>query len=55
VVPASDVSVSVDVTGKTTTVIGPASFNFKAGTTTVIYAIGSAAGKTLTVAVQTHR
>ena len=55
VVPAGHVSVSVDVTGTTTTVIGPASFNFKAGTTTVIYAIGSAAGRTLTVAVQSYR
>jgi hypothetical protein len=55
VVPAGNVSVSVDVTRTTTTVIRPASFNFKAGTTTVIYAIGSAAGKTLTVAVQTYR
>ena len=55
VIPAGKVSVSVDVTGTTTTVIGPATFNFKAGTTTVIYAIGSAAGKTLTVAVQSYR
>jgi hypothetical protein len=55
VVPAGKVSVSVDVTGTATTVIGPATFNFKAGTTTVIYAIGSAKGKTLTVAVQSYR
>ena len=55
VIPAGKVSVSVDVTGTTTTVIGPANFNFKAGRTTVIYAIGSAAGKTLTVAVQSYR
>ena len=52
---AGKVSVSVDVTATTTTVIGPASFKFRAGTTTVIYAIGSAAGKTLTVAVQSYR
>ena len=36
------------------TVIGPATFHFLAGRTTVIYAIGSAAGKTLTVAVQKY-
>ena len=54
VIPAGKVTVRVDVTGTTTTVIGPASFDFKAGTTTVIYAIGSATGKTLTVAVQTY-
>ncbi len=55
VVPAGKISVRVDVTRTTRTVIGPASFNFKAGTTTVIYAIGSAAGKTLAVAVQSYR
>lgn len=54
VIPAGKVTVKVDVANTTTTVIGPATFNFKAGTTTVIYAIGSAAGKTLTVAVQTY-
>jgi predicted cupin superfamily sugar epimerase len=54
VVPAGSLSVSVDVTGTTTTVIGPATFDFKAGRTTVIYAIGSAAGKTLTVATETY-
>jgi hypothetical protein len=54
VIPAGKVSVSVDVTGTTTTVIGPATFHFLAGRTTVIYAIGSAAGKTLTVAVQRY-
>jgi len=54
VIPAGKVTVKVDVSRTTTTVIGPATFDFKAGTTTVIYAIGSAAGKTLTVAVQTY-
>ena len=54
VIPVGKVTVKVDVANTTTTVIGPATFNFKAGTTTVIYAIGSAAGKTLTVAVQTY-
>ena len=42
------------MTGTTTTVIGPATFRFLAGRTTVIYAIGSAAGKSLTVAVQRY-
>ncbi|MGA2805992.1 MAG: hypothetical protein ABSF89_16660, partial [Acidimicrobiales bacterium] len=54
VIPAGKVTVKVDVANTSTTVIGPATFDFKAGTTTVIYAIGSAAGKTLTVAVQTY-
>ena len=54
VVPAGSLSVSVDVTGTTTTVIGPAGFDFKAGTTTIVDAIGSAAGKTLTVATETY-
>jgi predicted cupin superfamily sugar epimerase len=54
VVPAGSVPVSVDVTGTTTTVIGPATFDFQAGTTTVINAIGSAAGKTLTVATESY-
>ena len=54
VIPAGKVPVSVDVTGTTTTVIGPATFHFLAGRTTVVYAIGSAAGKTLTVAVQKY-
>ena len=58
VIPAATkVPISVDVTGTTTTVIGPANFNFPAGTTTIIYAIGSATAtpSTLTVAVQTYK
>ena len=54
VIPAGSVPVSVDVTGTTTTVIGPATFEFKAGTTTIVDAVGSAAGKTLTVATETY-
>jgi len=54
VIPAGSVSVSVNVTGTTTTVIGPATFKFKSKTTTIVYAIGSAAAKSLTVAVQTY-
>ncbi|MFZ1062405.1 MAG: DUF4397 domain-containing protein [Acidimicrobiales bacterium] len=58
VIPAANaVPISVDVTGTTTTVIGPANFNFPVGTTTIIYAIGSATASpsTLTVAVQTYK
>ena len=54
VIPAGNVTVRVDVANTTTTVIGPATFDFKAGTTTVIYAVGNAAGKSLTVAVQSY-
>ena len=54
VIPAGSVPVSVDVTGTTTTVIGPATFDFQAGTTTIINAIGSAAGNTLTVATESY-
>lgn len=53
-VPAGDAVVTADLTGTKTTVIGPAAFDFGAGTTTIIYAIGSASAKTLTVATQTY-
>jgi hypothetical protein len=46
--------VKLDVTGTTTTVIGPAKFDFRAGTTTIVYAIGSAADKTLTAVTQSY-
>lgn len=51
---ASNVPVSVDAAGTTTTVIGPVTLSFKAGTTTIVYAIGSLAGDTLTAVVQTY-
>ena len=54
VVPAGKLSIKVDVAGTTTTVIGPAKFVFKAGTTTVVYAIGNASAKSLTVAVESY-
>ena len=54
VTSAGDVSVHVNVTGTATTVIGPATLDLKSGTTTIVYAIGSVAGKTLTVAVQAY-
>ncbi len=54
VTSAGEVPVHVNVTGTTTTVIGPATLDLKSGTTTIVYAIGSVAGKTLTVAVQSY-
>lgn len=57
VVPASTYNLSVFVHGMTTKpVIGPAKFNFLAGKTYIIYAIGSATANpsTLTVAVQSY-
>ncbi len=55
-VAAGTVSVSVDPTGTTTPVIGPANFTFVAGRTTIIYAIGNATASpsTLTVVTQTY-
>lgn len=55
-IPAGKLSIKVDVTGTKTTVIGPASFTFAKGKTTIIYAIGNATAKpsTLTVATQSY-
>jgi hypothetical protein len=55
VVPAPlTVKVSVKVAGTHTTVIGPVRLTFKARTTTIIYAIGSASGGSLTAVLQTY-
>jgi hypothetical protein len=57
-VPAGSYTIGVYVHGtKTNPAIGPAKFAFKAGTTYVIYAIGSATAKpaTITVAVQQYK
>lgn len=56
VIPAGKVKISVDVTGTKKTVIGPATFTFAAGTTTIVNAVGNAATmpSTLTVAVQSY-
>jgi hypothetical protein len=53
-VPAGTVSASVAVHGTTTPVIGPVSLNLAAGTTTIVYAIGSASAGTLTAVTQTY-
>jgi len=54
VVPAGSVTVRVDVAGTSTTVIGPDTLDLKAGTTTIVYAIGSAVHNSLTAAVQEY-
>ncbi len=46
--------IRVDVSGTKTTVIGPAHLRFARGTTTIIYAIGSATGGTLEAVVQVY-
>jgi hypothetical protein len=46
--------IRVDVAGTKTTVIGPARLKFGSDTTTIVYAIGSAAANTLTAVVQTY-
>jgi len=51
-VPAGKITVKVDVAGTMTTVIGPAVLELRAGWTTIVYAIGSASAKNLTVAEQ---
>jgi len=51
-VPAGTITVRVDVAGTMSTVIGPATLKLRAGSTTVVYAIGSASAKNLTVAEQ---
>jgi hypothetical protein len=53
-VPAGTVSAAVAVHGTTTPVIGPVSLNLAAGTTTIVYAIGSASAGTLTAVTQTY-
>lgn len=53
VLPAGTVSAAVALAGTTAPVIGPADVPVGAGQLTVVYAIGSAADKTLDVLVQT--
>jgi hypothetical protein len=52
-IAASTVSADVVLTGTTTVVLGPTSLNLKEGTSTIVYAIGSADQKTLDVVAQT--
>lgn len=54
VVGARHVEAKVTVAGQTAPVIGPLPLNLQAGTTTIIYAIGSAANKTLTAVTQIY-
>ena len=50
---AGTVSADVVLTGTSTVVLGPTSLNLKEGTSTIVYAIGSADQKTLDVVAQT--
>ncbi len=54
VVPSGSDSVSVDLNGTTTVVVGPTSYGFNAGTTTILYVIGSQTAKTLGFATQRY-
>jgi hypothetical protein len=53
-VPAGTVAVAVAAAGTTDPVIGPVDLTLKAGTTTVVYAVGSLEGKNLTAVTQTY-
>jgi len=55
-IPAAKVAIAVSVAGQSVhkAVLGPVTLNFGAKTTTVVYAIGSASGKTLKAVVQTY-
>lgn len=50
--PAGAVEADVVLAGTSTVVLGPQSVNLKAGSATIVYAIGSAEGKTLGLASQ---
>lgn len=51
--PAATVKADVVLAGTSTVAIGPADVNLKEGTATIVYAVGSAADKTLALVVQT--
>ena len=51
--PAATVKADVVLAGTSTVAIGPADVNLKEGTATIVYAVGSAADKTLGLVVQT--
>jgi hypothetical protein len=53
-VPAGSVSAKVTLSGQTAAVLGPVSVPVTAGMGTVVYAIGSASGKTLTAVTQNY-
>lgn len=52
-IPAGTVKADVVLAGTDTVVLGPKDLSLKAGTATIVYAIGSAEGKTLALAAQT--
>ncbi|MGX6600822.1 DUF4397 domain-containing protein [Micromonosporaceae bacterium Da 78-11] len=51
--PAGSVKADVVLAGTDTVAIGPADLNLKEGTATIVYAVGSAEGKTLDLVAQT--
>lgn len=51
--PAGTVSADVVLTGTDTVVLGPTDLNLNEGTSTIVYAVGSAEDETLTVVAQT--
>lgn len=51
--PAGSISADVVLAGTSTVAIGPATLNLAEGTDTIVYAIGSASDKTLSLVVQT--
>lgn len=51
--PAGTIKADVVLAGTNTVVLGPADLNLREGTATIVYAYGSAADKTLALAVQT--
>lgn len=51
--PAGAIKADVVLAGTSTVAIGPANVNLAEGTDVIVYAIGSASGKTLSLAVQT--
>ena len=53
-VPAGTVPAKVTLAGQTAAVLGPVDVTVTAGMGTVVYAIGSAAGKTLTAVTQQY-
>jgi hypothetical protein len=53
-IPAASNDVKVDLSNTATTVVGPTSYNFASGQTTIIYIIGSATAKTLGFATQRY-
>lgn len=53
-VPAGTIQASVAAAGTTTPVIGPVSLDLASGGTTIVYAVGSLSGSTLTAVTQTY-